>query len=127
MEIPVEGETERQEEIKTICVQYPCTGEYFVLNDYQPLHIHKYVTEHINECAFVGNHISTKYEYNCVYVAASLYTMAITKTDFFIAYTERGKLKVILVVSVRSVTIQAKSGLTFWYRSFTFHSNKSPT
>jgi len=57
------------------------------LNDDQQMHIHKHATEHIYKCAFVGNHISIKY--NCVYVAASVsvYRMAITKNDFFIAYT----------------------------------------
>lgn len=50
-------------------------------------------------------------KYNCVYVAASVCTMAITKNDHLHGLYLKGKLKVILVASVRSVTIQAKSGL----------------
>jgi hypothetical protein len=112
--IPVEGgETKERQKDKKKLKEYVfnirALENILYLHDDQQMHNHKYVTEHIYKCAFVGNHISVKY--NRVYIAARVYTMAITKTDLFITYIQRGKLKVILVASVRSVTIQAKSAL----------------
>ena len=80
---------ERQKDKKK-CKQYVfnirALESILYLYDDQQMHIHKHVTKHIYKCAFVGNNISIKYK--CVYVAASVrvYRVAITKTDFFIAY-----------------------------------------
>jgi hypothetical protein len=89
VEIPVEEGAieERQKDkkkLKLYVFNIRPPDNILYLCDDQQMHIHKYVTKHVYKCALVGNHISIKY--NCVYVAVSVYTMAITKTGFFIAY-----------------------------------------
>jgi hypothetical protein len=89
--IPVEeGEIKERQKDKKKLKQYVfnirALENILYLYDDQQMHVHKHATEHMYKCGFVNNLMSIKY--NCVFVAASVrvYTMATTKTDFFIAY-----------------------------------------